>query len=171
MTSRNQSGLPMSRMRMRDELVEIDATVLRFDAAESETCEDPARLIGTMTGRHHAISEVPRRERTRHAGTVDAGVPAHPGDHRKHLRELASTLSGMPGGQAMLEQIDEADPVPCAASTNDGSVTTTCSSSSCGKSVDPRCQVVCTPFDVGERIVQVGESLCGGAAQDDRRMP
>ncbi len=36
MTSRNQSGLPMSRMRMQDELLEIDATALRFDVAESE---------------------------------------------------------------------------------------------------------------------------------------
>jgi serine/threonine-protein kinase PknK len=94
-TSRSQSGLPMSWMRMQDELLEIDSTALRFDMAESENflvklggldldysdveeltvktdgwiaalqlaslslrgCEDPARLIGTMTGRHHAISE------------------------------------------------------------------------------------------------------------------
>jgi serine/threonine-protein kinase PknK len=93
--SRSQSGLPMSWMRMQDELLEIDSTALRFDMAESENflvklggpdldysdveeltvktdgwiaalqlaslslrgCEDPARLIGTMTGRHHAISE------------------------------------------------------------------------------------------------------------------
>ena len=94
-TSRSQSGLPMSRMRMQDELLEIDATALRFDVAESENFlvelsgldldhadveeltaktdgwvaalqlaslslrgrDDPVRLIGTMTGRHHAISE------------------------------------------------------------------------------------------------------------------
>src|SRR6185437_7277110 len=92
-TGRSQAGLPMSRMRMRNELVEIDATALRFDMAESESflvdlsgldldrsdveeltaktfgwvaalqlaslslrgCEDPARLIGTLTGRYHAI--------------------------------------------------------------------------------------------------------------------
>ena len=35
-TGRTQVGLPMSRMRMQDELVEIDATALRFDIAESE---------------------------------------------------------------------------------------------------------------------------------------
>ena len=35
-TSRSQTGLPMSRMRMRDELTEIDATALRFDADESQ---------------------------------------------------------------------------------------------------------------------------------------
>ncbi|MFC9840174.1 protein kinase [Rhodococcus sp. NPDC127530] len=34
-TSRTQSGLPLSRMRVRDELVEIDSTALRFDVAES----------------------------------------------------------------------------------------------------------------------------------------
>lgn len=36
-TSRNQSGLPLSRMRVRDELVEIDSTALRFDLQESGT--------------------------------------------------------------------------------------------------------------------------------------
>jgi ATP/maltotriose-dependent transcriptional regulator MalT len=35
-TSRTQSGLPMSRMRMRDELVEIDSAAMRFDIDESE---------------------------------------------------------------------------------------------------------------------------------------
>ncbi|AII10852.1 serine/threonine-protein kinase [Rhodococcus opacus] len=34
-TSRTQSGLPLSRMRVRDELVEVDSTALRFDIAES----------------------------------------------------------------------------------------------------------------------------------------
>ena len=34
-TSRTQAGLPLSRMRVRDELVEIDATALRFDVAET----------------------------------------------------------------------------------------------------------------------------------------
>jgi ATP/maltotriose-dependent transcriptional regulator MalT len=35
-TSRTQSGLPMSRMRMQDELVEIDSAAMRFDIDESE---------------------------------------------------------------------------------------------------------------------------------------
>ncbi|MGV9864885.1 protein kinase domain-containing protein [Rhodococcus koreensis] len=35
-TSRTQAGLPLSRMRVQDELVEIDSIALRFDAAESE---------------------------------------------------------------------------------------------------------------------------------------
>jgi len=34
-TSRTRAGLPMGRMRVRDELVEIDAVALRFDTAES----------------------------------------------------------------------------------------------------------------------------------------
>jgi ATP/maltotriose-dependent transcriptional regulator MalT len=34
-TSRSQSGLPLSRMRVRDELVELDAAALRFDLDES----------------------------------------------------------------------------------------------------------------------------------------
>jgi serine/threonine-protein kinase PknK len=33
-TSRNQAGLPISQLRVRDELTEIDATALRFDADE-----------------------------------------------------------------------------------------------------------------------------------------
>ncbi|KZM70348.1 serine/threonine-protein kinase [Nocardia terpenica] len=36
-TSRSRTGLPMSSMRARDELVEIDATALRFDAEEAHT--------------------------------------------------------------------------------------------------------------------------------------
>jgi serine/threonine-protein kinase PknK len=34
-TSRTRAGLPMSRMRVRDELIEIDAAALRFDLSES----------------------------------------------------------------------------------------------------------------------------------------
>ncbi|WP_345352993.1 protein kinase domain-containing protein [Rhodococcus olei] len=34
-TTQRRSGLPLSRMRVRDDLVEIDSTDLRFDAAES----------------------------------------------------------------------------------------------------------------------------------------
>lgn len=36
-TSRTRAGLPLSRMRVRDELVEIDSTVLRFDLEESDS--------------------------------------------------------------------------------------------------------------------------------------
>lgn len=36
-TSRTQSGIPTSRMRVRDELIEIDAAALRFDEDEART--------------------------------------------------------------------------------------------------------------------------------------
>lgn len=36
-TSRSRSGLPLSRMRVRDELVEIDSDDLRFDVTESDS--------------------------------------------------------------------------------------------------------------------------------------
>ena len=36
-TSWSQSGLPLSKMRIRDELVEIDSSALRFDAAEARS--------------------------------------------------------------------------------------------------------------------------------------
>ncbi|MGU3582453.1 protein kinase domain-containing protein [Rhodococcus sp. C26F] len=36
-TSRNRSGLPLSRMRVRDELIEIDSESLRFDVDESDS--------------------------------------------------------------------------------------------------------------------------------------
>ncbi len=35
-TSRSQSGLPLNRLRMQDELVEIDSTAMRFETDESE---------------------------------------------------------------------------------------------------------------------------------------
>src|SRR5262249_36053770 len=90
-TSRTRSGLPLSRMRVRNELLEIDASTLRFDTAESRNfldlggltlgqsdvtdlqdstdgwiaalqlallslkgCHDPARVIESLSGRHHA---------------------------------------------------------------------------------------------------------------------
>ena len=146
-TSRDQRGLPMSRMRMRDELVEIDSTALRFDTDESENflvdlggldldhsdvealtattdgwvaalqlaslslreCEDPARLIGTMTGRHHAISEFLAEN------VLDTLEPAMldfllaTSITERICGELASALSGVAGGQSMLEQAQERD--------------------------------------------------------------
>ena len=36
-TSRTQAGLPLSRLRVRDELVEIDSTALRFDLPEAKS--------------------------------------------------------------------------------------------------------------------------------------
>lgn len=146
-TGRHQRGLPMSRMRMQDELVEIDAAALRFDAAESAEflndlsgldldsgeveelaektdgwvaalqlaslslrgSDDPARLIGTMTGRHHAISEfladnvLDILEPPMLQFLMDTSVAD------RISGPLASVLSGVEDGQSMLDQVVERD--------------------------------------------------------------
>ena len=146
-TSRSQSGLPMSRMRMQDELVEIDATALRFDVAESENFlvelsgldldhadveeltaktdgwvaalqlaslslrgrDDPVRLIGTMTGRHHAISEFLAENvlDTLEPSMLDFLLATSITE--RICGDLASALSGVLDGQTMLEQVEERD--------------------------------------------------------------
>ncbi len=146
-TGRNVTGLPMSRMRMQDELVEIDTTALRFDTAESQNflvelsgldldysdveeltvktdgwvaalqlaslslrgCEDPARLIGTMTGRHHAISEFLAENvlDTLEPSMLDFLLATSITE--RICGDLASALSGVPDGQTMLEQVEERD--------------------------------------------------------------
>ena len=146
-TGRNQVGLPMSRMRMQDELVEIDATALRFDTTEAENflvdlsgldldrsdveeltaktdgwvaalqlaslslrgAEDPARLIGTMTGHHYAISEFLAENvlDTLEPSMLDFLLATSITE--RICGELASALSGVPGGQAMLQQVEERD--------------------------------------------------------------
>jgi serine/threonine-protein kinase PknK len=147
MTSRSQSGLPMSRMRMQDELVEIDTTALRFDVGESENFlvelsgleldrtdveeltaktdgwvaalqlaslslrgrDDPVRLIGTMTGRHHAISEFLAENvlDTLEPSMLDFLLTTSITE--RICGDLASALSGVQDGQAMLEQVEERD--------------------------------------------------------------
>jgi ATP/maltotriose-dependent transcriptional regulator MalT len=146
-TSRTQSGLPMSRMRMQDELLEIDATALRFDVAESKNFlvdlsgldldhadveeltaktdgwvaalqlaslslrgrDDPVQLIGTMTGRHHAISEFLAENvlDTLEPSMLDFLLATSITE--RICGDLASALSGVPDGQAMLEQVEERD--------------------------------------------------------------
>jgi serine/threonine-protein kinase PknK len=146
-TSRSQSGLPMSRLRMQDELLEIDATALRFDVAESENFlvelsgldldhadveeltaktdgwvaalhlaslslrgrDDPEQLIGTMTGRHHAISEFLAENvlDTLEPSMLDFLLATSITE--RICGDLASALSGVPDGQAMLEQVEERD--------------------------------------------------------------
>ena len=146
-TSRSQSGLPMSRMRMQDELVEVDATALRFDTTESENflvelggldldhtdveeltaktdgwvaalqlaslslrgSDDPVRLIGTMTGRHHAISEFLAENvlDTLEPSMLDFLLATSITE--RICGDLASALSGVPDGQAMLQQVEERD--------------------------------------------------------------
>src|SRR5258708_23520244 len=137
----------MSRMRMQNELLEIDATALRFDVAESETFlvdlsglalhpadveewtaktdgwvaalqlaslslrgrDDPVRLIGTMTGRHHAISEflVENVLDTLEPSMLDFLLATSITE--RISGDLATALTGVPDGQAMLEQVEERD--------------------------------------------------------------
>jgi serine/threonine-protein kinase PknK len=146
-TSRSQSGVPMSRMRMQDELVEIDATALRFDVAESENLlvelggldldhvdveeltaktdgwvaalqlaslslrdrDDPVQLIGTMTGRHHVISEFLAENvlDTLEPSILDFLLATSITE--RICGDLATALTGVPDGLTMLEQIEERD--------------------------------------------------------------
>ena len=146
-TSRSQSGLPMSRMRMQDDLVEIDSTAMRFDTDESESflvglrglaldhtdienlttstdgwvaalqlaslslrgCDDPSRLIATMTGRHHAISEFLAENvlDTLEPSMLDFLMATSITD--RICGDLAATLSGVTRGLEMLEEVKERD--------------------------------------------------------------
>ncbi|WP_330254278.1 protein kinase [Nocardia sp. NBC_00565] len=146
-TSRSRTGLPMSSMRARDELVEIGPTVLRFDIEEARTflvelggldldhgdvedltestegwaaalqlaalslrgSDDPGELISHLTGRHHAISEflVENVLDTLEPGMLDFMVATS--ITPRICGELASALTGVADGQAMLEQIELQD--------------------------------------------------------------
>ncbi|MGW4770504.1 protein kinase domain-containing protein [Nocardia sp. NPDC004278] len=146
-TSRSRTGLPMSSMRARDELVEIGPDALRFDAEEAylflvelggleldrgdvedltESTEgwvaalqlaalslrgsdDPGELISHLTGRHHAISEflVENVLDTLEPGMLDFMVATS--ITPRICGELASALTGVVDGQAMLERIELQD--------------------------------------------------------------
>ncbi|MFC9552247.1 protein kinase [Rhodococcus sp. NPDC056960] len=146
-TSRSQSGLPMNRMRMQDELVEIDSTAMRFDIDESEHflvelrglaldhsdvedlttstdgwvaalqlaslslqgCDDPSRLISSMTGGHHAISEFLAENvlDTLEPSMLDFLLATSTTD--RICGDLATALTGVPRGQEMLEEVEERD--------------------------------------------------------------
>lgn len=146
-TSRSQSGLPMSRMRMQNELIEIDSTALRFDNEESHSflvdlggldldrsdveeltestdgwvaalqlaslslrgCDDPAELIGHLSGRHHAISEFLAENvlDTLEPSMLDFLLATSITE--RISGDLAAALAGVPRGQAMLEEVEERD--------------------------------------------------------------
>ncbi|HET7667130.1 MAG TPA: protein kinase [Mycobacterium sp.] len=146
-TSRTKSGLPLGRMRVRDELIEIDAAALRFDVDEARAflvergglsladsaiaglaevtegwvaglqlvslslrgSSDPDSLIGQMSGRHHAVGEFL-------AENVLNGLDPEMLDFllatsvtERICGSLASALMGAPGGQAMLERVEQRD--------------------------------------------------------------
>ncbi|UFS93069.1 serine/threonine-protein kinase [Nocardia huaxiensis] len=146
-TSRRQTGLPMSAMRARHELAEIDTAALRFEADEAYTLlvglggldldredvadltestggwaaalqlaalnlrdsADPARLIGTLTGRHHAIGEFLAENvlETLEPEVLEFMVATSITE--RTCGELASALTGVADGQALLEQIEQQD--------------------------------------------------------------
>ena len=175
-TGRNQCGLPMSWMRMQDELLEIDSAALRFDIAESENflvelggldldcsdveeltvktdgwiaalqlaslslrgCEDPARLIGTMTGRHHAISEFLADNvlDTLEPSMLDFLLATSITE--RICGDLASALPACRAGSRCSNRSRNAT-CSCAGSTSNGSAITSCSSSSCGTDSHVRC--------------------------------
>ncbi|WP_433521408.1 protein kinase domain-containing protein [Nocardia pseudovaccinii] len=51
-TSRSRTGLPLGRMRVRDELIEIDESALRFD--DTETAKFPTNINGLSLGEAEA---------------------------------------------------------------------------------------------------------------------
>ena len=145
-TSRTQAGLPMSRMRVRDELVEIDSAALRFDVAEAQAflvdlggldleledvaalrdstdgwvaalqlaslslrgSENPAGLIGHMSGRHRAIGEFLAENvlDTLEPEVLDFLLATSITE--RISGSLAAALAGIPRGQAMLEKAFDA---------------------------------------------------------------
>ncbi|MET8427848.1 protein kinase [Nocardia sp. NPDC004860] len=146
-TSRSRTGLPLSTMRVHDEVVEIDPKDLRFTVSEARSYftgvggpaltdsdiasltastdgwvaalqlaslslrggDDPSELIGHLSGRHHAIAEFL-------AENVLDGLDPRTLEFvlRTSITErlspgLASELSGMPDGTALLEEVEARD--------------------------------------------------------------
>ncbi|MFF2108512.1 protein kinase domain-containing protein [Rhodococcus koreensis] len=145
--SRTRAGLPMSRMRVRDELVEIDYTTLRFDEQEARSLlvdlgglelereevadlrdstdgwvaalqlaylslrgrDDPAELIGHLSGRHHAIGEFLAENvlDTLEPEILDFLLATSVTE--RISGSLAAALAHVPRGQALLEVVEERD--------------------------------------------------------------
>ncbi|WP_280384363.1 serine/threonine-protein kinase [Nocardia wallacei] len=146
-TSRHRTGLPLSSMRARDELVEIDTAALRFEVDEAQEflvdlggldldrgdvedltestegwaaalqlaalslrgSDDPGALVGRLTGRHHAISEFLAENvlDTLEPGTL--GFMVSTSITERICGELATALTGVADGQALLERIEQQD--------------------------------------------------------------
>ncbi len=146
-TSRTRNGLPLGRLGVRDQLVEIDATLLRFDQHESRqwlvdinridiTQEDLAALHESTDGWAAALQLTSLSLRGRsdpsHLVRKISGRRGPIGDYlaenvldsldptvldfllstsvtERICADLASTLSGVRGGQAMLEEVQARD--------------------------------------------------------------
>ncbi|WAM19429.1 protein kinase (plasmid) [Rhodococcus sp. JS3073] len=146
-TSRTRSGLPLSRMQVRNEVLEIDAAALRFDPSESRTflvdlgglplgqhdvenlthstdgwvaalqlaslslrgCDDPTEMIGSLSGRHHAIGEFLAENVL---GTLEPALLDFlmaTSITGRVSGDLASTLASVPDGQIRLEEVEQRD--------------------------------------------------------------
>ena len=146
-TSRSKTGLPMSRMRVLDELVEIDSAVLRFDEEETRTfltetsgvdlatsdianlarstdgwaaaiqlaslslrsSADPAGFIEHLSGRHQAIGDFLAENVLDSIDTDTRAFLLATAIPDRICADLASTLTDVRRGQAMLELIEERD--------------------------------------------------------------
>jgi len=146
-TSRTRSGLPLSRLQVLDQVLEIDAQALRFDATESREflvdlgglllgerevedltdstdgwvaalqlaslslrgCEDPAHMIGSLSGRHRAIGAFLAEN------VLDTLEPAlldflmATSVTGRISGDLASALADVPDGQSWLEDVERRD--------------------------------------------------------------
>ncbi|MFD9667679.1 protein kinase [Rhodococcus sp. NPDC059968] len=146
-TSRAKTGLPMSRMRVHDELVEIDSAALRFDEEETQnfltetsgldlatvdianlarstdgwaaaiqlasislrSSADPTQFIAHLSGRHQAIGDFLAENVLDSIDTDTRAFLLATAIPDRICADLASTLTDVRRGQAMLERIEERD--------------------------------------------------------------
>ncbi len=146
-TSRSRTGLPLGRLSVRDQLVEIDAASLRFDQGESRQWlvdinhlelsgedvnllhastdgwaaalqlsslslrgrNDVSQLVKEISGRHQAIGDYLAENvlDTLEPEVLDFLLSTSITE--RITADLASTLSGVRRGQAMLEKIQDRD--------------------------------------------------------------
>ncbi|MEN0134513.1 MAG: protein kinase [Rhodococcus sp. (in: high G+C Gram-positive bacteria)] len=87
-TSRSRLGLPLSSMRVRNELIELDATELRFDRAES------GRLLTQHSGLDLTDTEIAALEQTTDGWAAALQLVSLTLRKRPDPRELIEHLSG-----------------------------------------------------------------------------
>jgi serine/threonine-protein kinase PknK len=145
--SRSGSGLPLSRMRVHDELCEIDAASLSFDLAESRTfltdrvhiplADDDIEKLRAATDGWVAALQLASLSLRQTGGTANVLARFGPGTDTLHeyltenvldeldpkllefllatavpervCGDLASVLTGVPDGQAKLEEVAARD--------------------------------------------------------------
>ncbi|TQC46665.1 hypothetical protein EEB14_24990 [Rhodococcus sp. WS4] len=106
-TTQSRSGLPVSRMRVRDDLVEIDSTDLRFDAAEAH-----ALLIdlGRLPLEQDDVDEVTATTEGWAAGLQLASLSLHGSDDPAQLIESLSGRHRAIGDYLTENVLDTLDP-------------------------------------------------------------